>query len=109
MVSSEKEIVANPVSLPERSSKAALLADALTAAFPCYLIWLVAAVAFVYVKVGILSYMTVGRALGRIESVELTQLDPSRSYLFSFWERISFVRADLLGAFVLLPLLGFVL
>jgi membrane-anchored protein YejM (alkaline phosphatase superfamily) len=109
MVTGEKDVAEDSASLPERSSKVALLADALTAAFPCYLIWLAAAAAFVYVKVGILSYMTVGRALGRIESVELTKLDPSRSYLFSFWERISFFRADLLWAFVLLPMLGFAL
>jgi hypothetical protein len=105
-VPGENDFVEKPVSLPKPSSKVALFGDALAAAFSCYLIWLAAAAAIVYVKVRILSYMTVGRALGRIESAELTELDP---HLFSFWERISFFRADLVWAFVRLPMLGVLL
>jgi hypothetical protein len=56
--------------------------------FPYFVVWLFAALAGVFVKSKILSYITVGRALGRIEIPEMTRHDPSRSYLFSFLERL---------------------
>ena len=74
---------------------------------PYYLVWLFAVAATVYMKSAIVSYTTIGRALGRIEVREMTQRYPSRSYLFSTLERLSFYRADFLLGFVVLPVVGF--
>ncbi len=74
--------------------------------FSLFVLWLFAAVTAIYVKSELLDYMVAGRALGRIEIAALTAIDPSRSYLFSFFEQLSFYRSDLLLGFFILPLIG---
>jgi len=71
--------------------------------FYIFFVWFPAALAMVYVKSQYLNYMIIGRVLGRTEIPSLTLNDSSRAYLFTFFERLSFYRFDLLLGFIVIP------
>lgn len=79
--------------------------NAAVEAVPYYAVLALTTLAALYVKHSIVSYMIIGRALGRIENPDLNLIDPARTYLFSFMERLSFFRGDFLWGLLIIPAL----
>jgi hypothetical protein len=93
-------------SLPRPTSIRRALAAASSPACSYFVVWLFAVLMAIHAKSSILPYRLLGSLLGRSEMPETDRSDPTGSYLFSFLERLSFFRSDLLWGFIILPLIG---